>query len=202
LKIYLVNNFRIIFISLFLSILFSEDMLTSWIQEHSFNDTILFIDVECELETTLLLNNFENSSKKYIHLQMDHNNKFKFEMYELILVANNETWKRFDSRTNQLFIQNPDSNFINIIDNWKSILLSNELQFIKKNGKFELINTGSLQSVSFEFDTLKNTISQIKIANSDTEYLITNLNFITNSEIPKDFNEITIENTFIFDLRE
>ena len=155
-------------------------MLTSWIQEHSFNDTILFIDVECELETTLLLNNFENSSKKYIHLQMDHNNKFKFEMDEVILVANNETWKRFDSRTNQLFIQNPDSNFINIIDNWKSILLSNELQFIKKNGKFELINTGSLQSVSFEFDTLKNTISP-------------EANYFINLAKPKNLKDYTIK---------
>ncbi len=196
------TKIRFVILFIFCSLIFTEDDFSTWIQENSFSDSVSFIDLKCIVETKMKINDFENSSTKQIHLKMDRTEQFSLEMDGVIIVSDNVKWERYDSRTNQLFIQSPDSSFLNIVKMWKQYFTSNDFQPKKDKDVYIIHNIDMLQKITIKFDSLKNQIESINISSPDSEIKVNEIYVSSKSVIPANFNIIDIENAFIFDLRE
>ena len=192
-------------IYLLLFIIFSfihpNDAVTSWLDEifPILDSTTVEISFEYSMTSEL------NEKKDALKLIMTKGKSFRLESKHKIITAENYIWKIFDRRTNQLFIQDPDENFLKILKYWTDndrIENMSIVELEKNNYRVNLIDDASSHYLVITFSQTESFPQTIKYYDDNITFRMTKINMRPyGKEINTLFN-LDAPGAFILDLRK
>ena len=126
-------------------------------------------------------------------------NNFRFEIGPRTVVSDGKVWKSYDSRTNQIFIQEPDKQLEKSLFSWVKIKKIKALSIKqKKDGGYQIKLLGKKNDVRAYFSPNTNNLKSIVIIQSEMSSELSHI-FLTEE---KTLNlEIGNKSSRSFDLR-
>ena len=186
---------KILYLLFFLlSIIFSKDCIPNWYNYiHNFEEHIYKVTFDVHLNSNQQEKNYR-LSKLYLDLV---EKKMRLDFNDQIQIYDSEKSMTLFNRTNQLYIENPDTSIINIPKLFFSIdsLSYNEIE----NGYS--INNFNFNNFKLFFKSTCIEIDSIYISNNNLDISIINI-FIDFIDPDSEYNPFIIEGKYFeFDLR-
>ena len=175
----------------FLTLCFASNPIDGWIDEHKniLKEDIKSVSFQLKIETQYY------SGK----ITVGKGNKFRFEIGPRTVVSDGKVWKSYDSRTDQIFIQEPDKQLEKSLFSWVKIKKIKALPVKqKKDGGYQIKLLGKENDVRAYFNPNTNNLKSIVIIQSEMRSELSHI-FLTEE---KTLNlEIGNESSRSFDLR-
>ena len=175
-------------------ILFSyiiADPFESWIEynKHIFDEEYKKVSFSVSIGSNILSKKIDKYTGE---ITIGEDKKFRYKMGSRTVVSNGTTWKNYDQRTGQIFIQEPNKRMEKVIFSWIELKKIKTLPIkYLANGEYKLnifntgndirmyfnINSSNLDSITInQKDGIKSTISNIKINRTESLNLIIGTN--------------------------
>ena len=152
----------------FLTLCFASNPIDGWIDEHKdiLNEDIKSVSFQLKIETQFYSGQNDTLIPGKITIGMK--NKFRFEIGPRTVVSDGKVWKSYDSRTDQIFIQEPDKQLEKSLFSWVEIKKINALPVKrKKDGGYQIKLLGKGNDVRAYFNSNTNNLESIVITNSE-----------------------------------
>ena len=178
---------------------FASNPIYGWIDEHKviLKEDIKSVSFQLKIETQYYSG--QNDTIISGKITVGRKNKFRFEMGPRTVVSDGKVWKSYDSRTDQIFIQEPDKQLEKSLFSWTKIKNIKALPVKqKKDGGYQIKLLGKGNDVRAYFSSNSNTLKSIVIIQGDIRSELSHI-FLTEE---KTLNlEIGNESSRSFDLR-
>ena len=183
----------------FLTLCFASNPIDGWIDEHKniLKEDIKSVSFQLKIETQYYSG--QNDTLISGKITVGKGNKFRFEIGPRTVVSDGKVWKSYDSRTDQIFIQEPDKQLEKSLFSWVKIKKIKALPLKqKKDGGYQIKLLGKGNDVRAYFSSNSNTLKSIVIIQGDMRSELSHI-FLTEE---KTLNlEIGNESSRSFDLR-
>ena len=184
---------------LLLTICFASNPIDGWIDEHKniLKEDIKSVSFQLKIETQYYSGQDDTLISGKI--AVGKGNKFRFEIGPRTVVSDGKVWKSYDSRTDQIFIQEPDKQLEESLFSWVKIKKIKALPVKqKKDGGYQIKLLGKGNDVRAYFHPNTNDLKSIVIIQSEMRSELSHI-FLTEE---KTLNlEIGNESSSSFDLR-
>ena len=193
-KLYLVGKYIIFF-----TVCIASNPIDDWIDEHKeiLNKDIKSVTFQMTIESGIFT--IENDTTISGKITIGKNNQFRFEMGPRTVVSDGRIWKSYDSRTDQIFIQEPDEKLEKSLFSWVKIKKVKALPVKqKKDGGYQIKLLGKENDVRAYFNPNTNNLKSIVIIQSEMRSELSHI-FLTEEKILN--LEIGNESSRSFDLR-
>ena len=183
----------------FLTLCFASNPIDDWIDEHKeiINKDIKSVTFQMTIESDIftIANDTTISGK----ITIGKNNQFRIEMGPRTVVSDGRIWKSYDSRTDQIFIQEPDEKLEKSLFSWVKIKKVKALPVKqKKDGGYQIKLLGKGNDVRAYFNPNTNNLKSIVIIQGDMRSELSHITLV----MEKNLNlEIGNESSSSFDLR-
>ena len=152
----------------FLTLCFASNPIDGWIDEHKniLNEDIKSVSFQLKIETQYYSG--QNDTLIPGKITVGKKNKFRFEIGSRTVVSDGKVWKSYDSRTNQIFIQEPDKQLEKSLFSWVKIKKIKALPIKqKKDGGYQIKLLGKGNDVRAYFNPNTNNLKSIVIIQSE-----------------------------------
>ena len=152
----------------FLTLCFASNPINGWIDEHKdiLNEDIKSVSFQLKIETQYYSG--QNDTLIPGKITVGKKNKFRFEIGPRTVVSDGKVWKSYDSRTDQIFIQEPDKQLENSLFSWVKIKKIKALPVKqKKDGGYQIKLLGKGNDVRAYFNPNTNKLKSIVIIQSE-----------------------------------
>ena len=183
----------------FLTLCFASNPIDGWIDEHKdiLNEDIKSVSFQLKIETQYYPG--QNDTLIPGKITVGKKNKFRFEIGPRTVVSDGKVWKSYDSRTDQIFIQEPDKKLEKSLFSWVKIKKIKALPVKqKKDGGYQIKLLGKGNDVRAYFNPNTNNLESIVIIQSEMR---SELSHILLTEEKMINLEIGKQTSSIFDLR-
>jgi len=183
----------------FLTICFASNPIDGWIDEHKniLKEDIKSVSFQLKIETQYYSG--QNDTLISGKITVGKGNKFRFEMGPRTVVSDGKVWKSYDSRTDQIFIQEPDKQLEKSLFSWTKIKKIKALPVKqKKDGGYQIKLLGKGNDVRVYFIPNSNTLKSIVIIQGDMRSELSHITLVTEKILNL---EIGNKNSSSFDLR-
>ena len=184
---------------LLLTMCFASNPIDGWIDEHKniLKEDIKSVSFQLKIEAQYYSG--QNDTIISGKITVGRKNKFRFEMGPRTVVSDGKVWKSYDSRTNQIFIQEPDKQLEKSLFSWTKIKKIKALPVKqKKDGGYQVKLLGKGNDVRAYFIPNSNTLKSIVIIQGDMRSELSHITLV----MEKILNlEIGNESSSSFDLR-
>ena len=184
---------------LLLTICFASNPIDGWIDEHKniLKEDIKSVSFQLKIEAQYYSG--QNDTLISGKITVGKKNKFRFEIGPRTIVSDGKVWKSYDSRTNQIFIQEPDKQLEKSLFSWVKIKKIKALPVKqKKDGGYQIKLLGKGNDVRAYFNPNTNNLESIVIIQSEMRSELSHITLV----IEKNLNlEIGNESSSSFDLR-
>ena len=184
---------------LFLTLCFASNPIDDWIDEHKdiLKEDIKSVSFQLKIETQYYSG--QNDTIISGKITVGKKNKFRFEIGPRTVVSDGKVWKSYDSRTNQIFIQEPDKQLEKSLFSWVKIKKIQALPVKqKKDGGYQIKLLGKGNDVRAYFSPDFKTLKSIVFIQHDTKSKISQITLASEKNLNL---EIGNESTSSFDLR-
>ncbi len=109
---------------------FASNPIDGWINEHKniLKEDIKSVSFQLKIETQYYSG--QNDTLISGKITVGKGNKFRFEIGPRMVVSDGKVWKSYDSRTDQIFIQEPDKQLEKSLFSWVKILVKRKEKII------------------------------------------------------------------------
>jgi outer membrane lipoprotein-sorting protein len=183
----------------FLTLCFASNPIDGWIDEHKaiLKEDIKSVSFQLKIETQYYSG--QNDTIISGKITVGRKNKFRFEMGPRTVVSDGKVWKSYDSRTDQIFIQEPDKQLEKSLFSWTKIKKIKALPVKqKKDGGYQIKLLGKGNDVRVYFIPNSNTLKSIVIIQGDMRSELSHITLVTEKILNL---EIGNKNSSSFDLR-
>ena len=184
---------------LLLTICFASNPIDGWIDEHKniLKEDIKSVSFQLKIEAQYYSG--QNDTLISGKITVGKKNKFRFEIGPRTVVSDGKVWKSYDSRTDQIFIQEPDKQLEKSLFSWVKIKKIKALPVKqKKDGGYQIKLLGKGNDVRAYFNPNTNNLESIVIIQSEMRSELSHITLV----IEKNLNlEIGNESSSSFDLR-
>jgi len=184
---------------LLLTMCFASNPIDGWIDEHKniLKEDIKSVSFQLKIEAQYYSG--QNDTIISGKITVGRKNKFRFEMGPRTVVSDGKVWKSYDSRTDQIFIQEPDKQLEKSLFSWTKIKKIKALPVKqKKDGGYQIKLLGKGNDVIAYFIPDSNTLKSIVIIQGDMRSELSHITLV----MEKILNlEIGNESSRSFDLR-
>ena len=152
----------------FLTLCFASNPIDSWIDEHKniLNEDIKSVSFQLKIETQYYSG--QNDTLIPGKITIGKKNKFRFEIGPRTVVSDGKVWKSYDSRTDQIFIQEPDKQLEKSLFSWVKIKKIKALPVKReKDGGYQIKLLGKGNDVRAYFNPNTNDLKSIVIIQSE-----------------------------------
>ena len=152
----------------FLTLCFASNPIDGWIDEHKdiLNEKIKSVSFKLKIETQY--NSGKNDTLISGKITVGNNNKFRFEIGPRTVVSDGKVWKSYDTRTDQIFIQDPDKQLEKSLFSWVKVKKIKALPVKQeKDGGYQIQLLGKENNVRAYFSPNNNTLESIVIIQSE-----------------------------------
>ena len=153
---------------LLLTICFASNPIDGWIDEHKniLKEDIKSVSFQLKIETQYYPG--QNDTLIPGKITVGKKNKFRFEIGPRTVVSDGKVWKSYDSRTDQIFIQEPDRQLEKSLFSWVKIKKIKALPIKqKKDGGYQIKLLGKGNDVRAYFNPNTNNLKSIVIIQSE-----------------------------------
>ena len=153
---------------LFFTLCFASNPIDGWIDEHEniLNEDIKSVSFQLKIETQYYSG--QNDTLIPGKITVGKKNKFRFEIGPRTVVSDGKVWKSYDSRTDQIFIQEPDKQLEKSLFSWVKIKKIKALPVKqKKDGGYQIKLLGKGNDVRAYFNPNTNNLKSIVIIQSE-----------------------------------
>ena len=181
---------------LFFTLCFASNPIAGWIDENKdiLNKDIKSVSFQLKIETQYYSS--QNDTLISGKITVGKENEFRFEIGPRTVVSNGKVWKSYDSRTDQIFIQEPDKQLEKSLFSWVKIKALPVKQ--KKDGGYQIKLLGKGNDVIAYFSPDSNTLKSIVIIQGDMRSELSHITLV----MEKILNlEIGKQTSSSFDLR-
>ena len=193
-KLYLVGKYIFFF-----TVCIASNPIDGWIDEHKniLNEDIKSVSFQFKIETQYYPG--QNDTLIPGKITIGKKNKFRFEIGPRTVVSDGKVWKSYDSRTDQIFIQEPDKQLEKSFFSWVKIKKIKALPVKqKKDGGYQIKLLGKGNDVRAYFNPNTNNLKSIVIIQGDMRSELSHITLV----MEKNLNlEIGNESSSSFDLR-
>ncbi len=183
----------------FLTWCFASNPIDGWIDKHKniLNKDIKSVSFHLKIETQYYPG--QNDTLILGKITVGKKNKFRFEIGPRTVVSDGKVWKSYDSRTDQIFIQEPDKQLEKSLFSWVKIKKIKALPIKqKKDGGYQIKLLGKGNDVRAYFIPNTNNLKSIVIIQGDMRSELSHITLV----MEKNLNlEIGNESSSSFDLR-
>ena len=183
----------------FFTLCFASNPFDGWIDEHKdiLKEDIKSVSFQLIIETQYYSD--QNDTIISAKITVGKKNKFRFEIGPRTVVSDGKVWKSYDSRTDQIFIQEPDKQLEKSLFSWTKIKKIKTLPVKqKKDGGYQVKLLGKGNDVRAYFIPNSNTLKSIVIIQGDMRSELSHITLV----MEKILNlEIGNESSSSFDLR-
>ena len=183
----------------FPTLCFASNPIDSWINEHKdiLKENIKSVSFQLKMETQYYSG--QNDTLNPGKITVGEKNKFRFEIGPRTVVSDGKVWKSYDSRTDQIFIQEPDKQLEKSLFSWVKIKKIKALPIKqKKDGGYQIKLLGKGNDVRAYFYPNTNNLKSIIIIQGDMRSELSHITLV----MEKNLNlEIGNESSSSFDLR-
>ena len=152
----------------FLTLCFASNPIDGWIDEHKniLKEDIKSVSFQLKIETQYYPG--QNDTLIPGKITVGKKNKFRFEIGPRTVVSDGKVWKSYDSRTDQIFIQEPDKQLEKSLFSWVKIKKIKALPVKeKKDGGYQIKLLGKGNDVRAYFNPNTNHLKSIVIIQSE-----------------------------------
>ena len=152
----------------FLTLCFASNPIDAWIDEHKniLKEDIKSVSFQLKIETQYYSG--QNDTLISGKITVGKGNKFRFEIGPRTVVSDGKVWKSYDSRTDQIFIQEPDKQLEKSLFSWVKIKKIKALPVKqKKDGGYQIKLLGKGNDVRAYFNPNTNNLESIVIIQSE-----------------------------------
>ena len=152
----------------FLTLCFASNPIDGWIDVHKniLNEDIKSASFQLKIETQYYPG--QNDTLILGKITVGKKNKFRFEIGPRTVVSDGKVWKSYDSRTDQIFIQEPDKQLEESLFSWVKIKKIKALPVKqKKDGGYQIKLLGKENDVRAYFNPNTNNLKSIVIIQSE-----------------------------------
>ena len=152
----------------FLTLCFASNPIDGWIDEHKniLKEDIKSVSFQLKIETQYYSG--QNDTLISGKITVGKGNKFRFEIGPRTVVSDGKVWKSYDSRTDQIFIQEPDKQLEKSLFSWVKIKKIKALPVKqKKDGSYQIKLLGKGNDVRAYFNPNTNNLKSIVIIQSE-----------------------------------
>ena len=152
----------------FLTLCFASNPIDGWIDEHKniLKEDIKSVSFQLKIETQYYSG--QNDTLIPGKITVGKKNKFRFEIGPRTVVSDGKVWKSYDSRTDQIFIQEPDKQLEIFLFSWVKIKKIKALPVKqKKDGGYQIKLLGKGNDVRAYFNPNTNNLKSIVIIQSE-----------------------------------
>ena len=184
---------------LLLTICFASNPIDGWIDEHKniLKEDIKSVSFQLKIETQYYSG--QNDTLIPGKITIGKKNKFRFEIGPRTVVSDGKVWKSYDSRTDQIFIQEPDKQLEKSLFSWVKIKKIKALPVKqKKDGGYQIKLLGKGNDVRAYFNPNTNNLKSIVIIQGDMRSELSHITLVMEKILKL---EIGNENSSSFDLR-
>ena len=183
----------------FFTLCFASNPIDDWIDEHK---NILWEDIKSvsfQLKIETQYNSGQNDTLIFGKITVGKKNEFRFEIGPRTVVSDGKVWKSYDSRTNQIFIQESDKKLEKSLLSWVKLKKIKALPVKQKeDGGYQIKLLGKGNDVRAYFNPNTNNLKSIVIIQNEMRSELSHI-FLAEE---KTLNlEIGNENSSSFDLR-
>ena len=152
----------------FLTMCFASNPFDGWIDEHKniLIEDIKSVSFQLKIETQY----YSGQNDTFISgkITVGKGNKFRFEIGPRTVVSDGKVWKSYDSRTDQIFIQEPDKQLEKSLFSWTKIKNIKALPVKqKKDGGYQIKLLGKENDVRTYFNPNTNDLKSIVIIQNE-----------------------------------
>ncbi|MBC8256531.1 MAG: hypothetical protein H8E85_04400 [Candidatus Marinimicrobia bacterium] len=183
----------------FLTLCFGSNPIDDWIDEHKIilKEDIKSVSFKLKIETQYFSG--QNDTLISGKITVGKKNKFRFEIGPRTVVSDGKVWKSYDSRTNQIFIQDPDKQLEKSLFSWVKLKKLKALPIKqKKDGGYQIKLLGKGNDIRAYFSPDSKTLNSIVIIQHDMKSKLSQITFASEKNL---ILEIGNESTSSFDLR-
>ena len=184
---------------LLLTMCFASNPIDGWIDEHKniLKEDIKSVSFQLKIETQYYSG--QNDTLISGKITVGKGNKFRFEIGPRTVVSDGKVWKSYDSRTDQIFIQEPDKQLEKSLFSWVKIKKIKALPVKqKKDGGYQIKLLGKGNDVRAYFNPNTNNLKSIVIIQSEMRSGLSHI-FLTKEKMIN--LEIGKQTSSSFDLR-
>jgi len=152
----------------FLTLCFASNPIDGWIDEHKdiLKEDIKSVSFQLKMETQYYSG--QNDTLISGKITVGKGNKFRFEIGPRTVVSDGKVWKSYDSRTDQIFIQEPDKQLEKSLFSWVKIKKIKALPVKrKKDGGYQIKLLGKENDIRVYFSPNTNNLKSIVIIQSE-----------------------------------
>ena len=182
-----------------LTLCFASNPIDGWIDEHKniLNEDIKSVSFQLKIETQYYSG--QNDTLITGKITIGKKNKFRFEIGPRTVVSDGKVWKSYDSRTDQIFIQEPDRQLEKSLFSWVKIKKIKALPIKeKKDGGYQIKLLGKGNDVRAYFNPNTNNLKSIVIIQNEMRSELSHI-FLTKEKMIN--FEIGKQTSNSFDLR-
>ena len=179
------------------SLCFSSNSIDKWVDAHQdiLSHNLKSASFQIEIDSKSLKNLSKTNLAKII---IADKNKFRLELENRTIVSNGEFWKIYDILTDQIFLQEPDSDLESALFSWINPKKLKAIPIKKINSKeFKIILFNKNNNVRTFFNN-QNNLEYILVLNEDSQIKISKIKLQKEDELNLNVGSINSE---IFDLR-
>ena len=183
----------------FLTLCFASNPIDGWIDEHKniLNKDIKSVSFQLKIETQYYSGQYDTLISGKI--TVGKKNKFRFEIGPRTVVSDGKVWKSYDSRTDQIFIQEPDKQLEKSLFSWVKIKKIKALPIKqKKDGGYQIKLLGKGNDVRAYFNPNTNNLKSIVIIQSEMRSELSHIFLVEEKMINLEIGKQTSSS---FDLR-
>ena len=184
---------------LLLTICFASNPIDGWIDEHKniLKEDIKSVSFQLKIEAQYYSG--QNDTLISGKITVGKKNKFRFEIGPRTVVSDGKVWKSYDSRTDQIFIQEPDKQLEKSLFSWVKIKKIKALPVKqKKDGGYQIKLLGKGNDVRAYFNPNTNNLKSIVIIQGDMRSELSHITLVMEKILKL---EIGNESSSSFDLR-
>ena len=184
---------------LLLTMCFASNPIDGWIDEHKniLKEDIKSVSFQLKIEAQYYSGQDDTLISGKITVGKE--NKYRFEIGPRTVVSDGKVWKSYDSRTDQIFIQEPDKQLEESLFSWVKIKKIKALPVKqKKDGGYQIKLLGKGNDVRAYFNPNTNNLKSIVIIQGDMRSELSHITLVMEKILKL---EIGNENSSSFDLR-
>ena len=178
---------------------FASNPIDGWIDEHKniLKEDIKSVSFQIKIETQYYSG--QNDTLIFGKITVGKKNEFRFEIGPRTVVSDGKVWKSYDSRTNQIFIQESDKKLEKSLFSWVKLKKIKALPIKQKeDGGYQIKLLGKGNDVRAYFGPNSNTLKSIVIIQGDMRSELSHISLISEKVLNL---EIGNESSSSFDLR-
>jgi len=183
----------------FFTLCFASNPIDDWIDEHKniLREDIKSVSFQLKIETQY--NSGQNDTLIFGKITVGKKKKFRFEIGPRTVVSDGKVWKSYDSRTNQIFIQESDKKLEKSLLSWVKLKKIKALPVKQKeDGGYQIKLLGKGNDVRAYFGPNSNILKSIVIIQGDMRSELSHISLASEKVLNL---EIGNESSSSFDLR-